>query len=204
MNNNFENYIYNSNYFTIKNYKKGSILFNEGDICKNIYFVIKGCITIKTYTTLEKEEVISVINENEWFGDILAFSNSLKYLGLVECSENSIVSYISKEKLLDLCSKDLTFLELYLNNICNKSLLIKQQNKLFAHKNIRDRIMYYLNSLKQKNNSNFVYISSINDLSKYLSLPRPSVSRELIKMEEDLLIIKSKNKVNNQIEIKIL
>ena len=36
MNNNFENYIYNSNYFTIKNYKKGSILFNEGDICKNI------------------------------------------------------------------------------------------------------------------------------------------------------------------------
>ena len=202
--NNFDKYIYDNNYFTIKNYKKGTILFNEGDICSNIYFVIKGSIIIKTYTTLEKEEIISIIKDSEWFGDILAFSDSLKYLGLVECSENTTVAYISKSKLLDLCSKDINFLELYLNNICNKSLLIKQQNKLFAHKNIRDRIMYYFDSLKNKSNSNVIYISSINDLASILSIPRPSISRELKNMEEDLLIIKSKKKVNNKIEIKIL
>ena len=204
MNKFFNEYIYNKEYFTIKEYKKGTILYNEGDICNNIYYVIKGTVIIKTYTTLEKEEIISIIKENELFGDILAFSDSLKYLGLVECNENTKVAYISKNKLLKLCQEDISFLELYLNIICNKSLAIKQQNKLFAHKNIRDRIMYYFDSLKHKMKSNIIYISSINDLANTLSIPRPSVSRELINMENDNLIIKSPKKVNNQIEITIL
>ena len=201
---NILDYIYNSNYFKIKEHKKNSILYNEGDICEYIHFVISGKVVIKTYTTLEKEEIISVINSNEWFADVLAFSLSKKYLGIVETTENSKIAYISKNKLLELCSIDINFLEFYLSNICNKSLNIKQQNKLFAHKNIRDRIMYYFDSLKHKMKSNVIYISSINDLANTLSIPRPSVSRELINMENDNLIIKSPKKINNQIKITIL
>ena len=69
--------------------------------------------------------------------------------------------------------------------ICEEAISIKQQAKLFAHKNIRDRIMFYLNSHQKER---IVYINSVTDLANLLSIPRPSISRELTNMELDGLI----------------
>jgi Mn-dependent DtxR family transcriptional regulator len=74
--------------------------------------------------------------------------------------------------------------------ICDEAVKIKQQSKLLAHKNIRDRIMYYLMS-NQKDKK--VYIKSVTNLSNILSIPRPSISRELSNMEHDGLIKHEKN-----------
>ena len=44
-----------------------------------------------------------------------------------------------------------------------------------------------------ENKSRVIYIKSINELANILSLPRPSVSRELINMVNDKIITKEKN-----------
>ena len=72
--------------------------------------------------------------------------------------------------------------------ICKEAISIKQQAKLLAHKNIRDRIMYYF-MMNQKDK--IVHIDSVTTLSNILSIPRPSVSRELSNMERDGLIKKA-------------
>ena len=71
-------------------------------------------------------------------------------------------------------------------HVADKSIAIKLQAKLLSHKNIEDRIMYYLNTLSEE--KNYVYIKSVTDLSKILSLPRPSVSRSLSNLEDKGLI----------------
>mgnify|MGYP003301306583 CR=1 FL=1 len=43
--------------------------------------------------------------------------------------------------------------------------------------------MYYLNNLSKKVNENTVYYKSVTDISYILSVPRPSVSRSLHKLE---------------------
>ena len=77
-------------------------------------------------------------------------------------------------------------LEEYLKHIADKSIAIKLQAKLLSHKNIEDRIMYYLSTKADDNNT--IYIKSVTDLSKVLSLPRPSVSRSLSNLEDKGLI----------------
>ena len=77
------------------------------------------------------------------------------------------------------------FLEAYMKIICEEAISIKQQAKLLAHKNIRDRIMFYLTSHQK---DRIVYINSVTDLANHLSIPRPSISRELTNMELDGLI----------------
>lgn len=174
----------------IKEYKKDSIVFNEHDICDRIYILIKGRVTIKTATNLEKEETITTLNQGDIFGDVLIFSSRPYYLGYAVCDTKSTIGYIKKELLLTILTNNSNTLEKYLKLITSKSMEFKFQSKLLAHKNIRDRILYYLNYTKNEHNQ--VSVKSINGLSSSLALPRPSVSRELIKLENEGIIKKIK------------
>ena len=107
------------------------------------------------------------------------------YLGDVICQKKTKVLILSKEKLMKLLLSDSDLLDSYLTLISDKTLDIKLQAKLFSHKRIDDRIMYYL-SLKAINN--LVFIDSVTELAKALSLPRPSVSRTLSDLESSGLI----------------
>ena len=69
------------------------------------------------------------------------------------------------------------------------------ENKILTHKNIEDRIYYYLNSKIHNPKDNYVTIKNVTELSKILNLPRPSVSRSLSKMEEKGLIKRDKNRI---------
>ena len=178
------------NKIKIKEFKSNDIIFNEDDFCQEICIVLKGQIIISTITYLEKEEIINIINEREVFGDLLVFSNNHKYLGNVISTKKSSVAIIKKDDLINFLSNDTELLNLFLKSISDKALNIKLQAKLFSHKNIEDRIMYYLN-VKQINN--VVKISSVTDMAKVLSLPRPSVSRSLSILETKGLIKREKN-----------
>ena len=188
---NIKEYILNNSFFIKKDFLKNSILFNQDELCDKVCYIIEGYVTIKTYTYGEKEETIINLKSGSWFGDILVFSSNPKYLGIAICQTNCKVAYISKNSLI-LLFNDKTFLNYYLNQICDKSLFFKQQNKLFKHKNIRDRIICYF---EQNSSNKVIEISSITFLSNELSLPRPSVSRELSKMISEGLITKNKNTI---------
>ncbi|MBE6130483.1 MAG: Crp/Fnr family transcriptional regulator [Erysipelotrichaceae bacterium] len=172
-------------YIRFKYYDSNQVVFNEGAKCYGIGIVLEGEILIKTYTYNIKEEIITVIKENNLFGQFLIFSSQDSYLGIGITSRKTKVAYIPKSNLIKLLSSNKAFLEAYMEIICKEAINIKQQAKLLAHKNIRDRIMYYLIS-NQKDK--IVYIDSVTTLSNILSIPRPSVSRELTNMEDDGLI----------------
>ena len=102
----------------------------------------------------------------------------------MESMEN--FAFIDRKTLLEVFTKNPNLLEEYLKHIADKSIAIKLQAKLLSHKNIEDRIMYYLSTKADDNNT--IYIKSVTDLSKVLSLPRPSVSRSLSNLEDKGLI----------------
>lgn len=166
-------------------FEKGQVIFNEGNTCNELTIVLSGEIIISTITYNEKEETINVIKDYDIFGDILCNATSHIYLGDVICQKKAKVIILSKDKLQKILLSDLDLLNSYLNLISDKTLEIKLQAKLFSHKRIDDRIMYYL-SLKSINN--MVTISSVTELAKALSLPRPSVSRSLSDLESRGLI----------------
>lgn len=172
------------------NYKNSDIVFNETDICEKVGYIIKGKIKISTFTESEGEITFNFLDKDEVFGDLLVFSSFPNYPGIAECLENTTISYISKKKLMEIFHDDNIFLTSFLTLITNKGVVLKQKNKLFAHKNIEERLTYYLNHMAKKVDRNKVYFKSVTDIAHILSIPRPSLSRVLHKMEsEDKLII---------------
>ncbi len=173
--------------FKEETYKKDSIIYNEGSICKELTIVISGEICISTITYNEAEETINVIKEYDVFGDILCNSTNNIYLGDVITKKKTTILIIPINKLTNLLLNDKNLLVSYLNLISSKALEIKLQAKLFSHKKIEDRIMYYLSTHATEKK---IYIDSITSLSRILSLPRPSVSRSLSELERKKFIVK--------------
>ena len=181
-----ENLINNKELKT-KSYKAGDVIFSEGDECESLGYLYKGEITISTISDRDTEEVISIINDSDFFGQFLLFQEEKKYLGDVIAIKASKVVFINKNKLLEIMGKDKEFLEAYMKIISKESFKIKQQVKLLSHKNSMDRLHFYL---KSNNKDGKIEIKSITSLSHELNLPRETVSRNLNKLIKDKKIIK--------------
>ncbi|MEI3536029.1 MAG: Crp/Fnr family transcriptional regulator [Bacilli bacterium] len=171
------------------NLKQNQILFHEGEECKSIFIIIEGQITILNYSLNGNEEIISILNKNDVFANALIFSNNNYYLGEIIATKPTKLAIINKNELISLLQNNKSFLECYINLIAEKTIKFTIKTKLLSHKNIRSRIIYYLEI------NNYSIKKNISFLAKELVLPRPSVSREISKMiNEDIIYIKN-NKI---------
>ena len=182
-------------YFKIMDYKKEEIIFNEGDICNHLTFVLDGEISVRTYSLNGKEEILNIIYPGGIFGDIISYSNKTTYIGHIISNRNSVVAHIKKTDWITLIQKDETLLINFLNHLTNKTFKTKMDNKLLLHKNIEDRIYFYLNTQLDKKKTRKIYITSVTNLANELNLPRPSVSRSLSNMETKGLIKRNKKEI---------
>lgn len=182
-------------YFKIIDYKKEDIIFNEGEVCDHLSFVLDGEISVRTYSLNGKEEILNIIYPGGIFGDIISYSNKTTYIGHIISNRNSIVAHIKKTDWITLIQKDETLLINFLNHLTNKTFKTKMDNKLLLHKNIEDRIYFYLNTQIDKKKTRKIYITSVTNLANELNLPRPSVSRSLSIMETKGLIKRNKKEI---------
>lgn len=174
------------NYVEIKNYYKNDIVFSEGILCNYIGIILEGKIIISTITCNNNEEIINLITSNQVFGNNLIFSDSPYFLGNIISESNSKIAFISKINLKKIFKENDEFLYAFLGLISNQVLIEKNKNKLLVHKNIRDRLLYYFDIEKKK--KGHIKIKSLADLARILSLPRPSVSREIYKLIKENII----------------
>ena len=171
------------------NLKQNQILFHEGEECKSIFIIIEGQITILNYSLNGNEEIIPILNKNDVFGNALIFSNNNYYLGEIIATKPTKLAIINKNELISLLQNNKSFLECYINLIAEKTIKFTIKTKLLSHKNIRSRILYYLEI------NNYSIKKNISFLAKELVLPRPSVSREISKMINEEIIYIKNNKI---------
>lgn len=176
-------------------YNKEEMVFNEGDPCNHISFILEGAVSIRTYSVNGKEEIINTLKEGDIFGDIICFAENRNYIGHVIAEKNTIIAHVTKENWLKILSLNSTILLHFIESITNKTYKTKLENKILSHKNIEDRIYYFLNTKITNSDIHFVTIKNVTELSKILNLPRPSVSRSLTNLEKKGLIKRNKNRI---------
>lgn len=181
-------------YFIYRSYTHNQVVFNEGNICDEIGFILQGEIVITTPSYDEKEETINLLNENSIYGNVLIFSSTPFYLGTAVTRKNTLIAHLSKPNLIKLMQNNQHFLLEFMQYFSNDTLKVKQQSKLLIHKSIKNRLLYYLYEQSKITGSKAIKIISITSLSLTLSIPRPSVSREIKKLSDEG-IIKYKSKI---------
>ncbi len=83
----------------IRKYLKGQYVVQQGDVCKNESFVVKGCLKTFYIDKEGQEHIVMFAIENWWVGDLGSFITQSPAHYNVQCLENSELIQFSFEVL---------------------------------------------------------------------------------------------------------
>ncbi len=75
--------------FIPKKVKKHEFLLNEGEIAKNTFFTVRGCLRMYTVDNKGKEHIMQFAPENWWLGDMESSSKNIPSVYFIDALEDS-------------------------------------------------------------------------------------------------------------------
>ena len=170
----------------VKNYKKKTEVFAEGDTPMHVFFVKSGNIKIYKSHPDGKELITSICNANEFFGYEAILENG-PYKESAMSMQDSELTIISKNDFLTLLqSQDVS--ASFISLLCRK--VTEKENQLLnlAYNSVRQRTAEALLKVSQlKDEKNNISISR-DDLAKMVGTASESVIRVLSDFKDEGLI----------------
>jgi len=179
----------------IEKYKKGTLIAQEGEVCRGVGIVLSGSVSVQQINPKGDVLVFNTIKENDVFGIAPFQSENPIYPFSFFTTKPSEVAYIPFDQIDILFEKIPLFKENYIFLLSKRIFNFKNKLQMLQHKDVRSRIIIYLSDvLKKEKTKSFNLHHSKTDIADIIGVARPSLSRELKQMEEDGLIkISGKN-----------
>lgn len=186
----FDNTSIDLSEITINIYPSNFTIALEDEKSDYVGIVLEGKLLVKAYSLGGRDFTINTLEPGMIFGDVLLFGKlGNTYPGNVITKGVVTLAVIPNEAILEYI-KDPTFLNNFLRNLSDKVYMVNTKNKLLSQDSIRDKIIYYLSEEKRHQHSNVIKLNmSKEELANHLFIPRPSLSRELIHMRDEGLIL---------------
>lgn len=177
-------------------YNKGQILFQEGDACKNIGIIEEGSIQLERIYSSGKSIVLAKLSAGDVFGEALVISSTALYPATVIAKSNCKIIFINKKEIMKLCSSNERILENFVTLLSDKVIMLNKKVKSTSLKSVKHKVVDYILEKSNVANSNVIMINeSKEDIAAYLGMPRPSLSRELIKLRDENIIDFDRNSI---------
>jgi CRP-like cAMP-binding protein len=93
--------------------KRGTPLLRQDEICKYVYFIVKGCLQVYVLDKSGNESTRSFYFENGWVTDIFGFKNQTPSSEFIKCVEPCQLLRIHHEPFQLLCREVPQFDALY-------------------------------------------------------------------------------------------
>jgi len=91
---------------TVKDFKKDTYLFREGDTIKNIYFIRSGKVQIGKVTPEGRELTLRLCGTDQFIGEFTLFSDAPKYMLDAKVIDDAVCVKIQIEDLEEALSND--------------------------------------------------------------------------------------------------
>jgi len=169
--------------------QRGMLVRLQGDPCERIGYVAEGAVEIRSSMPDGREWVIQTVEAGDFFGDVLTFACERRYLGNVSATADSTLIEMNHDDFFRLLSTDPGALADYLGMLGRKTFAIKQQVKLLSLPDLRSKILFWLRWQLGDEPRGIVLIPATKErLAAFIAVERPSLSRELSRMQKDGLI----------------
>lgn len=176
-----------------KEYKKGDILFNEGELADTLYIINEGKLKIFSYTKDGKEQILHILKEGDFWGELqlLQETNFKCYAKAIEdCNVCTITKEQFQKLILEKPEMNLKVLE-----VVSQRLIHLESLALVLSDNDTDAKLAYLlvdlaNHYGIKMGSKIVVNLPFTreDMANYTGLTRETISRKLNMFSEKGII----------------
>ncbi len=183
--------------FIVKNYKKGSVIHFEDEVCDKIEMILSGKVVIDSL-----DEAGNLLNITDFYkdgilGGNLIFSSHPYYpMTITALSDSTIVSF-NKNTLTELFDASKSLLMTFMELISDNTSILSRKIKTNINKSIREKITIYLRTQqKLQGTSNIKLNIPKNKLAEKMGVQRTSLSRELAKMKAEGFIDYDRDKMS--------
>jgi CRP-like cAMP-binding protein len=182
--------------YKINTFSKNETIAIEGDTCNSIGIILKGEVEVQKIYPSGKTVSISRIRKGGIFGEVVIFSNINEYPSTIVSTDNTEIIFIAKPDIIKLCRTNSVILENFMELLSKKILILNNKLKNLSYNTIRQKISsFILDEYTKQRNLTIRIKYSRKELADQFGIPRPSLSRELIKMKNEELIDFDKNSI---------
>ncbi len=160
-----------------RTYPSGTIMHLQGDVVKGLHILVEG--RVKTTMGNDDGKVITVetIDAPSAFAPAFVFASDNHFPVNVIADTDCEVIMISRERMLDMMSKNPQFMENVLRDISDRNVFLTHRLRQFAITNLKRRILEYLKEHGP--------IKNQVEVAQILGVARPSLSRALAELERE-------------------
>lgn len=175
--------------YKVETYKKNSLIAQEDDFCDSIGVVISGTVELQTIYPSGKVSTLTQLHPGNTFGEAILFASYSEYPQSVTSVTKSEILFIKKEEVVHMLTHHPIVLENFLTLISNKMIMLNRKVKILSFDTIRQKICDFLiKEYKIQRTLKIQVKLSRKHMAEHMAVQRPSLSRELIKMEQEGLI----------------
>ena len=174
-------------------YSKGATVHNQEDLCNTLDLVLEGSLIAYSLAENGSASVMFEFKKGDMIGANLLFGKSHTYPLNIYCLDNCKLLHITAEAVLEYLH-NYHFVLQYVKSLSLNSQGMNKRITMFTQKTLRDKLLKYLKQQSIIQNSTTIILPiSKRELADYLGVQRPSLFRELKKLNDEQ-IIESKNR----------
>ena len=173
----------------ILGFRKGEMIFNQGDKPRYITMLVEGSVSVGNDSVNGKRSILGMFsNPGELFGEVFLFLNHDEYANYACASSPSKILEIPKEYLTRLGDKPSALQNKMLSNLltifAERTYHLNNRLQVLSCSTLKQKIARFI--LQNMNDRDRVTLKmSREEFADFLNAARPSLSRELMKMQED-------------------
>jgi CRP/FNR family transcriptional regulator, anaerobic regulatory protein len=176
-----------------RKYKKGQILFFEGDVSDKLFIINKGKVKIYKNTKEGKEQILYVLTEGDFIGDLSLLKKGLFDFN-AEALEDVSVCILTKDDFDGIIRKnpDITFK--MLEYVHDRLVSVENLVQTLSTKDVESRLASLLvNSIKEFGNEtdNGTVLEmplSREEMANYIGITRETISRKLTSLQDEGIV----------------
>ena len=179
-------------------YKKGTYVFNSGDVIKNIGLVVEGAVMVEKEDYYGNRSIIAVVREGDIFGEVYACIKNGQSDVSVSTIKDSKILMVNVEFILS-GERDVDGLSGVIERnlvsiLAQKAYILNKKISHITKRTTREKLMSYLSETARDSGSGkFKIPFNRQELADYLCVDRSAMSNELSKMRKEGIIEYNKN-----------
>ena len=180
----------------IQCYDKEETIFHMMEDATRIGIVLEGRAQAQKAFPTGSQVNVSVRGAGELIGPAAVFSNSRRYPCDVVALEPVTVMMFRREDLLGLLQKNILILENLMTEIASATYMLQQRLELLSYNGIAQKAAFWLLMQARQTGKDTVKIpDSVSKWAMLMNVSRPSLHRELKKLEDEGIISYSHPKI---------
>lgn len=174
----------------VKSYKRGEMIFREGDDAEFVGLVLSGSVQIVRDDYYGNRSIMATVKEKQMFGETFSCSDMKQLPVSVYANVDTVVMLMDVRRIIRTCSSACIFhstlIHNLLRNVVEKNLMLNQKIEFTSRKTTKEKIMaYLLAKAKECGSDSFTIEYDRQSLADYLGVERSAMSAEIGKLKRE-------------------